>query len=144
LQICSPDRFAFGVTVLRQGADAAAKCVGGRVVQSVITEHEAIAEAIAEIVGDGADKRGVAIGGIFVKDIIFSAERLSAPRVHRRGKSKDIASRAAVASGRLTRQGRTSPRCMRLSITSLMRGRSGGGNSEVVFVTTQLPSDVVG
>lgn len=38
--------------------------VGARAVQSVVTEREAIAFEIAEIVGDTADKWGVAIEGM--------------------------------------------------------------------------------
>lgn len=78
-QITSPYRAAFGITDLRQALIERAQTtlrhvVGARNVQSVVTEREAIAFEIAEIVGDVADKWGVAIEGILIKDIIFSAE----------------------------------------------------------------------
>ena len=82
--------------------------VGARAVQSVVTEREAIAFEIAEIVGDVADKWGVAIEGILIKDIIFSAEvsasLSSAAQQKRIGESKVIAARAEVDSARLMRQ----------------------------------------
>lgn len=78
-QITNPYRSAFGITDLRQALIERAQTtlrhvVGARAVQSVVTEREAIAFEIAEIVGDVADKWGVAIEGILIKDIIFSAE----------------------------------------------------------------------
>ena len=76
--------------------------------QSVVTEREAIAFEIAEIVGDVADKWGVAIEGILIKDIIFSPEvsasLSSAAQQKRIGESKVIAARAEVDSARLMRQ----------------------------------------
>lgn len=76
--------------------------------QSVVTEREAIAFEIAEIVGDVADKWGVAIEGILIKDIIFSAEvsasLSSAAQQKRIGESKVIAARAEVDAARLMRQ----------------------------------------
>jgi erythrocyte band 7 integral membrane protein len=71
-QITNPYRAAFGITDLRQALVERAQTtlrhvVGARAVQSVVTEREAIAFEIAEIVGDIADKWGVAIEGILIK-----------------------------------------------------------------------------
>ena len=112
-QICNPYRAAFGITDLRQALIERAQTtlrhvVGARAVQSVVTEREAIAFEIAEIVGDVADKWGVAIEGILIKDIIFSPEvsasLSSAAQQKRIGESKVIAARAEVDSARLMRQ----------------------------------------
>ena len=112
-QICNPYRAAFGITDLRQALIERAQTtlrhvVGARAVQSVVTEREAIAFEIAEIVGDIADKWGVAIEGILIKDIIFShevsASLSSAAQQKRIGESKVIAARAEVDSARLMRQ----------------------------------------
>jgi erythrocyte band 7 integral membrane protein len=109
-QICNPYRAAFGITDLPQVLVECAQTtlrqvVGARAVQSVVTEREAIAFEIAEIVGD-VNKWGVAIEGI--KDIIFSAEvsasLSSATQQKRIGESKVIAARAEVDSARLMRQ----------------------------------------
>lgn len=60
-QIVNPYRAAFGISDLRQALTERAQTtlrhvVGARAVQSVVTEREAIAFEIAEIVGDVADK----------------------------------------------------------------------------------------
>lgn len=112
-QICNPYRAAFGISDLRQALIERAQTtlrhvVGARAVQSVVTEREAIAFEIAEIVGDIADKWGVAIEGILIKDIIFSPEvsasLSSAAQQKRIGESKVIAARAEVDAARLMRQ----------------------------------------
>lgn len=112
-QITNPYRAAFGISDLRQALTERAQTtlrhvVGARAVQSVVTEREAIAYEIAEIVGDVADKWGVAIEGILIKDIIFSPEVAaslsSAAQQKRIGESKVIAARAEVDAARLMRQ----------------------------------------
>jgi regulator of protease activity HflC (stomatin/prohibitin superfamily) len=112
-QITNPYRAAFGISDLRQALVERAQTtlrhvVGARAVQSVVTEREAIAFEIAEIVGDVADKWGVSIEGILIKDIIFSPEVAaslsSAAQQKRIGESKVIAARAEVDAARLMRQ----------------------------------------
>ena len=112
-QITNPYRAAFGISDLRQALIERAQTtlrhvVGARAVQSVVTEREAIAFEIAEIVGDVADKWGVSIEGILIKDIIFSPEVAaslsSAAQQKRLGESKVIAARAEVDAARLMRQ----------------------------------------
>jgi erythrocyte band 7 integral membrane protein len=68
----NPYRAAFGITDLRQALIERAQTtlrqvVGARAVQSVVTERDAIALEIEEIVADVADKWGVAIEGILIK-----------------------------------------------------------------------------
>lgn len=63
-QITNPYRAAFGISDLRQALIERAQTtlrhvVGARAVQSVVTEREAIAFEIAEIVGDVADVRSL-------------------------------------------------------------------------------------
>ncbi|KAH9977845.1 hypothetical protein BGW80DRAFT_1284461 [Lactifluus volemus] len=99
--------------------------VGARAVQSVVTEREAIAFEIAEIVGDVADKWGVAIEGILIKDIIFSPNAAQQKRI---GESKVIAARAEVDAARLMR----------------LQQMAKSAHSKVVFVPMQLQSDVIG
>ena len=144
--------------------------VGARAVQSVVTEREAIAFEIAEIVGDIADKWGVSIEGILIKDIIFSAEVAaslsSAAQQKRIGESKVIAARAEVDSARLMRQAAdilASPAAMQIRqleartfyfyskvilelfsdvISLTVQGMAKSANSKVIFVPMQLQSDV--
>ncbi|EGO02254.1 hypothetical protein SERLA73DRAFT_133176 [Serpula lacrymans var. lacrymans S7.3] len=153
-QIVNPYRAAFGITDLRQALIERAQTtlrhvVGARAVQSVVTEREAIAFEIAEIVGDVADKWGVAIEGILIKDIIFSPEvsasLSSAAQQKRIGESKVIAARAEVDSARLMRQAAdilASPAAMQIRQLEALQQMAKSANSKVVFVPMQLQSDV--
>lgn len=155
-QIVNPYRAAFGISDLRQALIERAQTtlrhvVGARAVQSVVTEREAIAFEIAEIVGDVADKWGVAIEGILIKDIIFSPEvsasLSSAAQQKRIGESKVIAARAEVDSARLMRQAAdilASPAAMQIRQLEALQQMAKSGNTKVVFVPMQLQSDVVG
>jgi len=155
-QIVNPYRAAFGISDLRQALIERAQTtlrhvVGARAVQSVVTEREAIAFEIAEIVGDVADKWGVAIEGILIKDIIFSPEvsesLSSAAQQKRIGESKVIAARAEVDSARLMRQAAdilASPAAMQIRQLEALQQMAKSGNSKVIFVPMQLASDVVG
>ncbi|KAF8806125.1 hypothetical protein BYT27DRAFT_7102573 [Phlegmacium glaucopus] len=153
-QICNPYRSAFGITDLRQALIERAQTtlrhvVGARAVQSVVTEREAIAFEIAEIVGDIADKWGVAIEGILIKDIIFSPEvsasLSSAAQQKRIGESKVIAARAEVDSARLMRQAAdilASPAAMQIRQLEALQSMAKSANSKVIFVPMQLQSDI--
>ncbi|KAG6877362.1 hypothetical protein C0993_008217 [Termitomyces sp. T159_Od127] len=155
-QITNPYRAAFGISDLRQALIERAQTtlrhvVGARAVQSVVTEREAIAYEIAEIVGDVADKWGVAIEGILIKDIIFSPEVAaslsSAAQQKRIGESKVIAARAEVDAARLMRQAAdilASPAAMQIRQLEALQTMAKSSGSKVIFVPMQLQSDVVG
>ncbi|KAF8505711.1 hypothetical protein F5888DRAFT_1651269 [Russula emetica] len=155
-QIANPYRAAFGIADLRQALQERAQTtlrhvVGARAVQSVVTEREAIAFEIAEIVGDVADKWGVAIEGILIKDIIFSPEvsasLSSAAQQKRIGESKVIAARAEVDAARLMRQAAdilASPAAMQIRQLEALQQMAKTAGSKVVFVPMQLQSDVMG
>ncbi|KAI0758068.1 hypothetical protein C8Q74DRAFT_1210328 [Fomes fomentarius] len=155
-QITNPYRAAFGISDLRQALIERSQTtlrhvVGARMVQSVVTEREAIAFEIAEIVGDVADKWGVSIEGILIKDIIFSPEvsasLSSAAQQKRIGESKVIAARAEVDAARLMRQAAdilASPAAMQIRQLEALQSMAKSANSKVVFVPMNLQSDVVG
>lgn len=155
-QITNPYRAAFGITDLRQALIERAQTtlrhvVGARAVQSVVTDREAIAFEIAEIVGDTAEKWGVAIEGILIKDIIFSPEvsasLSSAAQQKRIGESKVIAARAEVDSAKLMRQAAdilASPAAMQIRQLEALQQMAKSANSKVVFVPMQLQTDVYG
>jgi regulator of protease activity HflC (stomatin/prohibitin superfamily) len=95
-------------------------------------------------------KWGVAIEGILIKDIIFSAEVAaslsSAAQQKRIGESKVIAARAEVDAARLMRQAAdilASPAAMQIRQLEALQGMAKTANSKVVFVPMQLQSDVV-
>lgn len=119
--------------------------------QSVVTEREAIAFEIAEIVGDVADKWGVSIEGILIKDIIFSpdvaASLSSAAQQKRIGESKVIAARAEVDAARLMRQAAdilASPAAMQIRQLEALQAMAKTAQSKVVFVPMQLQTDIMG
>jgi len=155
-QIANPYRAAFGISDLRQALTERAQTtlrhvVGARAVQSVVTEREAIAFEIAEIVGDVADKWGVAIEGILIKDIVFSAEvsasLSSAAQQKRIGESKVIAARAEVDAARLMRQAAdilASPAAMQIRQLEALQHMAKTAGTKVVFVPMQLQGDVMG
>lgn len=155
-QITNPYRAAFGISDLRQALIERAQTtlrhvVGARAVQSVVTEREAIAFEIAEIVGDVADKWGVAIEGILIKDIVFSpdvaASLSSAAQQKRIGESKVIAARAEVDAARLMRQAAdilASPAAMQIRQLEALQQMAKSASSKVVFVPMQLQSDIMG
>jgi len=154
-QITNPYRAAFGISDLRQALVERSQTtlrhvVGARAVQSVVTEREAIAFEIGEIVGDIADKWGVSIEGILIKDIIFSAEVAaslsSAAQQKRIGESKVIAARAEVDAARLMRQAAdilASPAAMQIRQLEALQNMAKTSSSKVVFVPMQLQSDVM-
>ena len=124
--------------------------VGARAVQSVVTEREAIAFEIAEIVGDVADKWGVSIEGILIKDIIFSPEVAaslsSAAQQKRIGESKVIAARAEVDAARLMRQAAdilASPAAMQIRQLEALQNMAKTSSSKVVFVPMHLQTDIM-
>jgi len=155
-QINNPYRSAFGITDLHKALIERAQTtlrqvVGARAVQSVVTERENIAFEIAEIVADVADNWGVAIEGILIKDIIFSADvsasLSSAAQQKRLGESKVIAARAEVDSAKLMRQAAdilASPAAMQIRQLEALQAMAKSGQSKVIFVPMQLQSDIVG
>ncbi|KAJ7664069.1 hypothetical protein B0H17DRAFT_1092383 [Mycena rosella] len=155
-QINNPYRAAFGISDLHKALIERAQTtlrqvVGGRAVQSVVTERENIAFEIAEIVSDVADHWGVTIEGILIKDIIFSADvsasLSSAAQQKRLGESKVIAARAEVDSAKLMRQAAdilASPAAMQIRQLEALQAMAKSGQSKVIFVPMQLQSDIVG
>ncbi|PPQ66131.1 hypothetical protein CVT24_000218 [Panaeolus cyanescens] len=153
-QICNPYLAAFGISDLRQALIERAQTtlrhvVGARAVQSVVTEREAIAFEIAEIVGDVADKWGVSVESILIKDIIFSPEVAaslsSAAQQKRIGESKVIAARAEVDAARLMRQAAdilASPAAMQIRQLEALQQMAKSAGSKVIFVPMQLQSDL--
>ncbi|KAJ7055489.1 hypothetical protein C8F01DRAFT_1158426 [Mycena amicta] len=154
-QINNPYRSAFGISDLHKALVERAQTtlrqvVGARVVQSVVTEREAIAFEIAEIVADVAEKWGVHIEGILIKDIVFSDEIAhslsSAAQQKRIGESKVIAARAEVDAAKLMRQAAdilASPAAMQIRQLEALQAMAKTAQAKTIFVPMHLQSDVV-
>jgi len=119
--------------------------VGGRVLQSVISDREGLAAEVAEIIEATAEKWGVAIESILLKDINFSVElqqSLSSAATQKRiGESKVIAARAEVDAAKLMRQAAdilASPAAMQIRQLEALQAMSRTAGAKVVFVPMNL------
>lgn len=76
--VISPYRAAYGISGLQNSLIERAQTtlrqvVGGKVLQSVISDREALAAEITEILEQIADKWGVSVESVLLKDIVSSA-----------------------------------------------------------------------
>ncbi|WWC85686.1 uncharacterized protein L201_000552 [Kwoniella dendrophila CBS 6074] len=148
--VISPYRAAFGINDVRTALVERAQTtlrqvVGGRVLQSVISDREGLACEVAEIIEATAEKWGVAIESILLKDINFSIElqqSLSSAATQKRiGESKVIAARAEVDAAKLMRQAAdilASPAAMQIRQLEALQNMARSSGSKVVFVPMNL------
>jgi len=148
--VISPYRAAFGINDVRTALVERAQTtlrqvVGGRVLQSVISDREGLAQEVAEIIEATAEKWGVAIESILLKDINFSVElqqSLSSAATQKRiGESKVIAARAEVDAAKLMRQAAdilASPAAMQIRQLEALQNMARTSGSKVVFVPMNL------
>lgn len=148
--VVSPYRAAFGINDVRMALVERAQTtlrqvVGGRVLQSVISDREGLAHEVAEIIEATAEKWGVAIESILLKDINFSVElqqSLSSAATQKRiGESKVIAARAEVDAAKLMRQAAdilASPAAMQIRQLEALQNMARGQGSKVIFVPMNL------
>ncbi|CDS00304.1 related to stomatin [Sporisorium scitamineum] len=148
--ISNPYRASFGINDVRTALIERAQTtlrnvVGGRVLQSLVTEREQVALEIQEIVGDVADRWGVQVESILIKDIIFSQELQeslsSAAKQKRIGESKVIAAQAEVDAARLMRQAAdilASKSAMQIRALESLQAMAKTANSKVIFVPMNL------
>jgi len=148
--VISPYRAAFGINDVRTALVERAQTtlrqvVGGRVLQSVISDREGLAHEVAEIIEATAEKWGVAIESILLKDINFSVElqqSLSSAATQKRiGESKVIAARAEVDAAKLMRQAAdilASPAAMQIRQLEALQNMARTAGAKVVFVPMNL------
>lgn len=148
--VVSPFRAAFGINDVRMALVERAQTtlrqvVGGRVLQSVISDREGLALEVQEIIEATAEKWGVAIESILLKDINFSIElqqSLSSAATQKRiGESKVIAARAEVDAAKLMRQAAdilASPAAMQIRQLEALQNMSRSAASKVIFVPMNL------
>ncbi|WVQ82948.1 hypothetical protein IAT38_005084 [Cryptococcus sp. DSM 104549] len=148
--VVSPYRAAFGISdvksaLVERAQTTLRQVVGGRVLQSVISDREGLAHEVAEIIEATAEKWGVAIESILLKDINFSVElqqSLSSAATQKRiGESKVIAARAEVDAAKLMRQAAdilASPAAMQIRQLEALQNMARTSGSKVVFVPMNL------
>jgi len=150
--VVSPYRAAFGIADVRTALVERAQTtlrqvVGSRLLQTIITDREGIAAEIQEILEATAEKWGVNIESILLKDITFSEELQnlfsSAATQKRIGESKVIAARAEVDAAKLMRQAAdilASPAAMQIRQLDALQNMAKTSGSKVVFVPMNLNS----
>ena len=150
--VSNPYRAAFGINDVRTSLIERAQTtlrdvVGSRTLQSVISDRTEVARQVEEIVEGVAEKWGVSIESILIKDIVFSRElqeSLSSAATQRRiGESKVIAARAEVDAARLMRQAAdilASPAAMQIRQLESLQAMAKQANSKVIFVPMSLDS----
>lgn len=148
--ISNPYRAAFGITDVKEALIERAQTtlrnvVGGRTLQSLVSDREQVALEVQEIVGDIAEKWGVQVESILIKDILFSKELQeslsSAAKQKRIGESKVIAAQAEVDSARLMRQAAdilASKGAMQIRALESLQAMARTANSKVIFVPMNL------
>ncbi|RSH88119.1 uncharacterized protein EHS24_000646 [Apiotrichum porosum] len=148
--VVSPYRAAYGinnlaVALVERAQTTLRQVVGGRVLQSVISDREGLAQEVAEIIETTAEKWGVSIESILLKDINFSVElqqSLSSAATQKRiGESKVIAARAEVDAAKLMRQAAdilASPAAMQIRQLEALQAMARTSGSKVVFVPMNL------
>lgn len=147
--VSNPYRAAYGITDVRSALIERAQTtlrnvVGARTLQSLISDREQVALEVQEIVESVADKWGVQVESILIKDITFSKElqdSLSSAATQKRiGEAKVIAARAEVDAAKLMRQAAdflASKSAMQIRQLEALQAMAKGGN-RVIFVPMGL------
>lgn len=149
-QVTNPYRAAFGVSDVRRALIERAQTtlrdvVGSRNLQSVLTEREAVAAEIEEIVEHVSEKWGVRVESILIKDIVIPPElqsSLSAAAQQRRlGEAKVLAASAEVDAARLMREAAdilSSPAALQIRQLESLQAIAKTTGTKVLFVPMNL------
>ncbi|PWN49837.1 hypothetical protein IE53DRAFT_387927 [Violaceomyces palustris] len=150
--VTNPVRAAYGISDVRaalieRSQTTLRHVVGSRNLQSLISDREQVAAEIEEIVESVAEKWGVQVESILIKDIFFSKElqeSLSSAATQRRiGESRIVRARAEVDAARLMRQAAdilASPAAMQIRQLEALQTMAKNANSKVIFVPMNLDS----
>lgn len=149
-QISNPYRATYGINnvelaLMERAQTTLRQVVGARTLQTVITEREAIAAEIEEILEPISEVWGVHTESVLLKDIILNAETqqlLSSAATQRRvGESKIIAARAEVQAARLMREASdvlASPAALQLRQLDALQAMAKTSNAKTIFVPMSL------
>lgn len=145
-RITSPHKAAFNISNIRQALVERTQTtlrhvIGARVLQDVIERREEIAQDIRNIVEETAERWGVDVESMLIRDMIFSQElqeSLSmAAQSKRTGEAKVIAARAEVEAAKLMRQAAdilSSAPAMQIRYLEAMQAMAKSANSKVIFL----------
>ncbi|GAA5891777.1 hypothetical protein JCM5296_001858 [Sporobolomyces johnsonii] len=148
--IVNPYRAAFAIQDVRLALIERAQTtlrdvVGARNLQSILTEREAVAAEIEQIVETVAEKWGVSVESILIKDILLPPELQSslssAAQARRTGEAKVIAARAEVDSAKLMREAAdilSSPAAIQIRQLETLQAMARNPGTNLLFVPMSL------
>ncbi|GAA6042657.1 hypothetical protein JCM8097_008272 [Rhodosporidiobolus ruineniae] len=148
--ITNPYRATYGIADVRGALVERAQTTlrdvcGGRNLQALLTEREAVAAEIEQIVEVVAEKWGVAVESILIKDILIPADvqasLSSAAQQRRLAEAKIIQAQAEVDSARLMREAAdilSSPAAIQIRQLESLQAMAKTANSKVLFVPMNL------
>lgn len=125
--------------------------VGSRNLQSVVQDREGVALQVEEIVEAVAEKWGVAVESILIKDIAISRELQeslsSAATQQRIGQSKIIAAKAEVEAAKLMRQAAdilSSEAALQIRELEALQAMARSSGTKTIFIPMHLHSGASG
>ncbi|PWN40079.1 hypothetical protein IE81DRAFT_338236 [Ceraceosorus guamensis] len=148
--VTSPYRAAFGVgdvraALIERAQSTLRDVVGSRTLQALITDREGVAVQVEEIVAGVAEKWGVSVEAILIRDLLFSKDleaSLSSAATQRRiGESKVVAARAEVQSAKLMRQAAdvlATPAAMQIRQLESLQAMAKTSGAKTIFVPMNL------
>ncbi|GEM09115.1 stomatin family protein [Rhodotorula toruloides] len=148
--IINPYKAAFGVADVRKALVERAQTtlrdvIGGRNLQSLLTEREAVASEIEELVEAITERWGVKVENILLKDVLIppelQASLSSAAQQRRLGEAKVIAAQAEVDSARLMREAAdilSSSAAIQIRQLEALQSMAKTAGSKVIFVPMNL------
>ncbi|CAO1639156.1 unnamed protein product [Sympodiomycopsis kandeliae] len=151
--VSNPYRAVFGIgdvsnALIERAQTTLRDVVGSRNLQNIIGDREGVALQVEEIVESVAERWGVTVESILIKDIIFSKELQeslsSAATQTRIGQAKVIAARAEVDAAKLMRQAAdvlSSKPALQLRELEALQNMAKSAGSKVIFVPMNLQSN---
>ncbi|CAB4416511.1 unnamed protein product [Rhizophagus irregularis] len=144
--VVDPYQTMFGIANVRKALiertqTTLRQTLGARILQDCIENRDAIAFEIKETIDEPANRWGVKVESILIKDIVFSKELQeslsTAAQQKRIGESKVIAAQAEVDAAKLMKQAAellNSPAAMQIRYLETMSSMSKASGTKVIFM----------
>ncbi|ORY90654.1 hypothetical protein BCR35DRAFT_349604 [Leucosporidium creatinivorum] len=148
--VVSPHKAAFGISDVRLALVERAQTtlrhvVGSRNLQNLLTDREAVAAEVEQIVEEVSGTWGVKVESLLLKDILFSEELQqslsSAAAAKRVGEAKVIAARAEVDSAKLMREAAdilSSPAAIQIRQLEALQAMARTSDAKTIFIPMNL------
>ncbi|KAK0544904.1 hypothetical protein OC846_005390 [Tilletia horrida] len=148
--VSNPLRAAFSISNVKNALSERAQTtlrdvIGSRTLQSILTDREAVAQQVAQLVESVSESWGVTVESLLLKDISLSAEvqesLASAATQRRIGDSKVIAARAEVEAAKLMREAAdqlSTEAAIQIRQLEALQAMAKTAGSKVIFVPMSL------